>query len=158
LAASLVAGTTARAGDVCPPTPRAANLEFTLGDVEGNDLALADLRGKVILLNFWATWCAPCRVEIPDLVDLHRRYRDRGLAVIGVSVNDPVARLEPFVRELAMSYPVLIGAGRYDLQEAFGPLVGFPTTFLVSRDGAICVQHTGRTSKADLEAAITALL
>ena len=105
-----------------------------------------------------ATWCAPCRVAIPDLVELYERYRDRGFIVLGVSVNDPVTRVESFVRELRMTYPVLIGDGRYDLQEAFGPLVGFPTSFVITRDGRICHQHTGIVPKAGLERAIAALL
>ena len=121
-------------------------------------MRLADYSGHVIVLDFWATWCAPCRVAIPDLVELYERYRDRGLVVIGVSVNDPVTRLEPFVQELRMSYPVLIGDGRHDLQEAFGPLIGFPTSFVITRDGRICRRHTGVAPKAALERAIASLL
>lgn len=157
-AVALAIDTAAVANEVCNLEGRVANLDFTLSSLDGNDVTLDDHRGKVILLNFWATWCVPCRVEIPDLVELHQRYRDRGLAVLGVSINDSVARLDPFVRQLGISYPVLIGAGRYDLQEAFGPLVGYPTSFLISRDGVVCVQHTGRASKADLEREIAALL
>jgi peroxiredoxin len=78
--------------------------------------------------------------------------------VLGISVNDPVTRLGPFVQELRISYPVLIGDGRYDLQEAFGPLVGFPTSFVITRDGRICRRHTGVAPKAALERAIASLL
>jgi peroxiredoxin len=151
-------GSVARADDVCDARARPAKLDFTLRDVAGNEVRLADYSGHVIVLDFWATWCAPCRVAIPDLVELHERYRDRGFVVLGVSVNDPVARLEPFVQELGMSYPVLIGDGRYDLQEAFGPLLGFPTSFVITREGKICRQHTGLAPKTVLERAIASLL
>jgi peroxiredoxin len=149
---------TARADDACDANDRPAKLDFTLRDVAGNDVKLADYLGRVIVLDFWATWCAPCRVAIPDLVELYERYRDQGFVVLGISVNDPVARLEPFVQEHRMSYPVLIGDGRYDVQEAFGPLVGFPTSFVITRDGTICRRHTGVAPKAALERAIASLL
>ena len=133
-------------------------LDFTLRDIAGNDVRLSDYAGYVIVLDFWATWCAPCRASIPDLVELYERHRDRGFVVLGVSVDDSVARLQPFVRELEMSYPVLTGEGRYDLQEALGPIVGFPTSFVISRDGTLCRRHTGIAAKADLERAIVSLL
>ena len=155
---ALSVGTTARADDVCDARERPAKLDFTLRDVAGNDVRLEDYSGRVIVLDFWATWCAPCRVSIPDLVELYERYRDRGFIVLGISVNDPVTRLEPFVQELRMSYPVLVGDGRYDLQEAFGPLVGFPTSVVITRDGRICRRHTGVAPKAALERAIASLL
>jgi peroxiredoxin len=155
---TLSIGSMARADDVCDARARRANLDFTLRDIAGNEVTLADYSGHVIVLDFWATWCAPCRVAIPDLVELYERYRDRGFVVLGVSVNDPVTRLEPFAQELRMSYPVLIGDGRYDLQEAFGPLIGFPTSFLITRDGRICRRHTGLVPKTVLEQAIASLL
>lgn len=155
---SLSVGSAARADDICDARARRANLDFTLRDTTGNEVRLADYKGHVIVLDFWATWCAPCRVAIPDLVGLYERYRDRGFVVLGVSVNDPVTRLEPFVRELRISYPVLIGEARYDVQEAFGPLVGFPTSFVIARDGSICRQHTGLAAKGDLERVIASLL
>ena len=143
---------------VCTPKTKPAKLDFTLRDAAGNEMRLADYEGQVILLDFWATWCAPCRVTIPTLVDLYERNRERGFVVLGVSVDDPVERLTPFVRELGITYPVLVGAGRYDLQEAFGPLVGFPTSFVIGRDGKICTQHTGIATKAELERILAALL
>ena len=158
LALGALGGSTARAEDVCDAKERPANLDFTLRDVAGNEVRLAEYSGQVIVLDFWATWCAPCRIAIPDLVELYERYRDRGFIVLGVSVNDPVTRLEPFVQELRISYPVLIGDGRYDLREAFGPLVGFPTSFVITRDGKICRRHMGLAPKAALERAIASLL
>ena len=143
---------------ICTAKAKPAKLDFTLRDVAGNETNLAAYEGQVILLDFWATWCAPCRVTIPSLVELYERYRERGFVVLGVSVDDPVERLTPFVRELGITYPVLVGAGRYDLQEAFGPLVGFPTSYVIARDGNICAQHTGIAAKADLERTLAALL
>jgi peroxiredoxin len=158
LLGSFSVGSVARADEVCDARARRANLDFELRDLAGNEVRLADYTGHVIVLDFWATWCVPCRVAIPDLVELYERYRDRGFVVLGVSVNDPVTRLQPFVRELRMSYPVLVGEGRYDLQEALGPLIGFPTSIVIARDGRICRQHTGIAAKADLERAISSLL
>jgi peroxiredoxin len=146
------------AESVCAAKAKPAKLDFTLRDAAGNETNLADYKGRVILLDFWATWCAPCRVTIPTLVDLYERNRERGFVVLGVSVDDPVERLTPFVRELGITYPVLVGAGRYDLQEAFGPLVGFPTSFVIGRDGRICAQHTGIATQGDLERILAALL
>jgi len=109
-------------------------------------------------VNFWATWCVPCRVEIPALTSLYRDYKDRGFVVLGVSVDSEVAAVKPFARVMKMNYPVLIGAGREDLSSAYGPFVGFPTSVLVSRDGAVCVRHVGMLSKSKLEEQVGALL
>lgn len=146
------------ADDVCNVARKKANLNFTLKDVAGKDVRLSKYRGQVVLVNFWATWCVPCRVEIPALTALYRDYKDRGFVVLGVSVDSEVSAIKPFARVMKMSYPVLIGAGREDLSSAYGPFVGFPTSVLVARDGAVCVRHVGLLSKAKLEEQIGALL
>jgi thiol-disulfide isomerase/thioredoxin len=133
---------------LCAAGSRAANLGFTMQSVTGSKVRLSDYHGQVILLNFWATWCAPCRKEIPWLVELHEQYRKRGVVILGVSVDESVPLIEPFVQKLRVSYPILIGKNREDVKEAFGPLLGFPTTVLVTRTGTICSRHTGITSKA----------
>jgi thiol-disulfide isomerase/thioredoxin len=143
---------------VCNAAAKRANLGFTLSDIDGNGVLLSAYRGQVILLNFWATWCAPCKTEIPWLVELHGKYRERGLVVLGVSVDEAVSQIKPFAAALRMNYPVLVGAGRDDFQEAFGPLYGFPTSVLISRDGAICMRHTGIATKEALERDVAALL
>ena len=112
----------------------------------------------MILLNFWATWCGPCRVEIPWFVDLQARYGKQGLQVLGLSVDDPLSALKPYAAQFKMSYPVLQGLGHEEVHEAFGPLVGLPTTFMISREGKICTQHTGLTGKDVFETEIKALL
>jgi thiol-disulfide isomerase/thioredoxin len=143
---------------VCNVQRKKANLNFTVKDVAGKDVRLGSYRGQVVLVNFWATWCGPCRREIPSLVRLYGKYRQRGFVVLGISVDSEVARIRPFARALKMSYPVLVGAGRDDVSDAFGPFAGFPTSLLIARDGAICVRHVGVASEAELERQIGALL
>jgi thiol-disulfide isomerase/thioredoxin len=153
-----VAPSSHAAGDVCNVARKKANLNFTLKDVAGKDVRLSKYKGQVVLVNFWATWCGPCRVEIPALTSLYRDYKDRGFVVLGVSVDSEVSAIKPFARVMKMNYPVLVGAGREDLSSAYGPFVGFPTSVLVARDGAVCVRHVGILSKAKLEEQIAALL
>jgi len=136
----------APASAACPATAKAANLDFTLKDADGRDLRLADYKGKVILLDFWATWCGPCKYEIPAFVELQDQYGQEGLQVIGVSVDDTADKLPPFVKQFKVNYPVLLGLGRDDLQEAYGPIWGIPVNVLISRDGKICSRHTGLPS------------
>jgi peroxiredoxin len=154
---ALAPGTHA-ADQVCNVARRKANLDFTVRDIAGKDLRLSRYKGQVVLLNFWATWCVPCKREIPELNALHREYQERGFVVLGVSVDSEVRAIKPFAREMKMSYPVLIGAGREDLSQAFGPFIGFPTSVLIARDGKVCVRHVGAVTKAQLERQIAALL
>ena len=144
--------------DVCPANAKKANLDFTLTDMNGKSVKLSDYAGKVILLDFWATWCGPCRIEIPHFVELQKQYGPQGLVVLGFSVDDTVDRLKPFAAEFDMNYPVLVGLGRDDVQDAFGPIWGMPTTLLISRDGRICRKNTGIQGKAKYERDIKALL
>jgi thiol-disulfide isomerase/thioredoxin len=143
---------------VCNVAARPAKLDFTLTDVEGRRVRLAEYSGRVILVNFWATWCAPCKTEIPWLNELHERFRERGLAVIGVSVDDAVEKIRPFAQSMKMSYPVLVGVGEDGFKESLGPLLGYPTTLLISRAGEICIRHVGITEKARLEREVRSLL
>lgn len=146
------------ADEICNASRRKANLDFTVRDIAGKDVRLSQYQGQVVLLNFWATWCVPCKHEIPALTALYRDYRERGFVVLGVSVDSEIRSIKPFAREMKMNYPVLIGAGREDLSQAFGPFIGFPTSVLVARDGKVCVRHVGVVSKAKLERQIGALL
>lgn len=149
----------ARAADnVCNVARTKANLNITVKDIAGKSVRLSDYKGQVVLLNFWATWCRPCRVEIPALTALYRDYKDRGFVVLGVSVDSEVQLVKPFARVMKMNYPVLIGAGHEEFGNAFGPFVGFPTTVLVARDGKLCVRHVGIASRSELERQVEALL
>ena len=114
--------------------------------------------GKVILLDFWATWCGPCRIEIPGFVRLFDDLESEGLSVIGISVDDSADAIQRFAAEFQMDYPVLIGDGRDDVKDAYGPLVGYPTTVLINRDGMICHHHSGFNPVSVFEAEIRALL
>jgi thiol-disulfide isomerase/thioredoxin len=154
-------GEKAEAADVaavCPANAKKADLGFTIEDMNGKKINLSAYKGKVILLDFWATWCGPCRIEIPHFVELQKQYGPKGLVVLGFSVDDTVDRLKPFANEFQMNYPVLVGLGRDDVQDAFGPIWGMPTTLLISRDGRICRKNTGIQGKAKYERDINALL
>jgi peroxiredoxin len=148
------------AGAACDPkASKAANLNFTLKDVNNRNVRLSDFKGKVILLDFWATWCGPCKIEIPGFVELHEKYAKDGLVVIGVSVDDTLDKLKPFVAQYKMTYTVLQGLNHDDfVEDAFGPMLGIPTTFIIGRDGRICTKHTGIKSKDDFEREIKSLL
>jgi peroxiredoxin len=152
------ASSSAASGDVCPADARTANLDFTVKDLNGTNVSLASFKGKVIVLDFWATWCAPCKAEIPGFVELQDAYGSQGLQMVGVSVDDKVETLRPFASEFKMNYPVLVGLGRDDLQDAYGPLWGIPTTFVISREGKICKKHSGLVGKDRYEKDIKALL
>ena len=155
--AAPVNGQAARAAG-CAPDAKAANLNFTLKDLSGKDVALSAYKGQVILLDFWATWCGPCKVEIPWFIELYTKHRAQGLRVIGVDVDDPIPALTQYVQKMKMNYPVLIGQGREDLLKAFGPMPGLPTTLIIGRDGKVCSRHTGLGEKATFEEVIKALL
>jgi peroxiredoxin len=148
----------AAAAGVCDAKTTPANFSFTLKDMAGKDVRLADYKGKVVLLDFWATWCGPCKVEIPAFVDLQTKYRDQGLVVLGLSVDDPVEKLKPFADKFKMNYPVLVGRDREDVQEAYGPIWGIPMTVVIGRDGNICKKHMGMATKEQFEKEIKALL
>ena len=96
------------ASAVCDPKTKKAP-DFELSDYTGKKVRLADYQGKVIFVNFWATWCGPCKYEIPMFVDLQQRYGAQGLAFLGISVDDPVEELKPFVDQYKINYPVLVG-------------------------------------------------
>jgi len=142
----------------CPASAKKANLDFTVSDMNGPKIALSSFKGKVIVLDFWATWCPPCKAEIPGFVELQQAYGEKGLQIVGVSVDDTPDKLKPFAAEFKMNYPVLVGLDRDDLQDAYGPMWGIPTTFVISRDGRICRKNSGLVGKAKYETDIKGLL
>jgi thiol-disulfide isomerase/thioredoxin len=142
----------------CPANAKPANLNFTLKDVTGKSVTLASLKGKVVLLDFWATWCGPCKIEIPWFIEFQNKYGAKGLQVVGVSVDDTIDKLKPYVADMKMNYPILQGLGHDDVQDAYGPIWGIPVTVVISRDGKICAKHTGMSSKDSFENQIKALL
>jgi len=138
-------------------TGKPAPLNFTLKDMNGADVTLASFKGKVILVNFWATWCGPCKAEIPSLVELQHQYGD-DLVILGVSVDDPVEKIRPYAAQYQINYPLLVGNGRDDVQDAFGPLAGIPVSVIIGRDGRIAKKHSGIATKSQFEREIKALL
>jgi peroxiredoxin len=143
----------------CDGRGQTAKLDFTVKDMNGRDVKLADYKGKVILLNFWATWCGPCKAEIPGFVDLYSAYRDKGFVVLGISTDDTPQQLLTFAQQFRMNYPVLVGNGRDDiLDEAYGPMWGIPVSFLIAKDGSICKRYPGLVREEQLERELKALL
>lgn len=130
--------------------------DFSVVDLSGHTLNLASYRGKVVLLDFWATWCVPCREEIPHFVRLQDKYRDAGLAVIGISVDDEVAPVREYYRTLRMNYPVAMGDAA--LAERYGGILGVPVAFMIDRQGRIRMKHAGQTDAAVFERDVTELL
>jgi cytochrome c biogenesis protein CcmG/thiol:disulfide interchange protein DsbE len=141
----------------CMADAKPANLDFTIQDLDGKNVKLSDYKGKVILLNFWATWCGPCKAEIPGFVELQDRFRN-DLVVVGYSVDDDEPKARAFAKEYKMNYPILLGLGREDVQEAYGPIWGIPASFIINRDGKVCRKHLGIAPKAVFEREIKALL
>lgn len=145
----------ASAGASCDTTGR-ATFDFVLKDQNNLPVKLADYKGKVVLVNFWATWCGPCKMEIPDMVKLYSQYKDKGLVIVGISVDDSPEQLQTFMREYHMNYPVV--QMRPEVEDAWGPFYGYPTTFIVARDGSICTKHIGPATHDQFESEIKALL
>jgi peroxiredoxin len=124
--------------------------DFELKSLAGRTMKLSDFRGKVVVLNFWATWCAPCRVETPWLVDLYHQYKGQGLEVVGVSMDDGDQEHVPdFVKEMGINYTVLLGT--HAVGDAYGGMRFLPQTFFISRDGKIIKHSFGIKSKIDFE-------
>ncbi len=123
--------------------------DFTLKDLSGKDVSLKDFQGKVVLVDFWATWCPPCRNSIPELVGLQERYRDQGLVIIGISLDDPVKAddrfLIAFKKENRINYPILRGGGIFRVvEDYFGDeKLGIPTMYIIDRKGVIVDRHVG---------------
>jgi cytochrome c biogenesis protein CcmG/thiol:disulfide interchange protein DsbE len=145
-------------GAGCTPKTVPARLNYTLKDQDGRKIKLSDFKGKVIVLNFWATWCGPCKVEIPAFVELQKEYEPQGVQFVGVSVDDTAAKLKPYIAEHAMNYPVLQGKSNEGLLDAYGPLAAVPTTYLIKRDGNVCKRHAGEVSKDALARELSALI
>jgi len=144
-------------GAACMANAKPANLDFKIKNLDGKDVELASFKGKVLLLNFWATWCGPCKAEIPGFVELQAKYRDE-LTVLGYSVDDDAPKARAFAEQYKINYPILLGEGREDVQDAYGPIYGIPASFLISKDGKVCKKHMGIAPKAVFEKEITALI
>lgn len=144
-------------GAACMANAKPANMDFTMKDLDGKDVSLSSYKGKVVLLNFWATWCGPCKAEIPGFVELQEKYKDK-LTIVGFSVDDEADKARTFATEYKMNYPILLGLGREDVQDAYGPIWGIPASFVISKDGKVCRKHLGIAPKNVFEKEIVALM
>jgi thiol-disulfide isomerase/thioredoxin len=133
------------------PSPRPASFpapDFTLPTLSGAPIRLAELRGKVVLLNFWATWCVPCRTEMPSLDALYQQYQDRGLAVLAVNVDTlSTAGVEAFMQEVAVTFPIVLDPA-WSVARAYRVL-GLPTTYLIDRGGNVVIREVGERNWMD---------
>ena len=146
---------------VASPAP-----DITLKDLDGKDLSLAQYRGKVVLVNFWATWCEPCRVEIPWLIEMQQKYSARGFTVLGIAMDEEGASVvTPWVQKerfdvngskSQMNYPIVIGNDA--AADKFGGLLGYPTSVLVTRDGKVVKRITGLISYDEISKSIESQL
>jgi len=145
-------------GDKTPPGPGAKTApSFTLQDLKGNHISLSDFQGKVVVLDFWATWCPPCVKEIPHFIELYEQYKDRGFAMVGISLDrQGVSVVKSFTQKYRVNYPILMTDGRVD--KAYGGITGIPTTFVIDSAGNIRQKYIGYREKAVFEADIKKLL
>ena len=141
----------------CMADAKPANWVFKLKNLEGKEVELSSFKGKVVLLNFWATWCGPCKAEIPGFVELQEKYKDK-LTIVGYSVDDTAELAKKYAAQYKMNYPILLGEGREELQDAYGPIWGIPASFLISKDGKVCRKHMGIAPKEMFEKELVALM
>jgi thiol-disulfide isomerase/thioredoxin len=131
--------------------------DFTLKDSMGRPVKLSDFKGKVVLLNFWATWCGPCKIEIPWLIEFEQQYKEQGLVVLGVSMDEEGWEVvKPYVEKSKINYRVLIGDDM--TAQLYGGVDSLPTSFVLDRQGRIASTHTGLVSKSTFENDIKTLL
>jgi thiol-disulfide isomerase/thioredoxin len=144
-AALLILGFTAVLAHAADPAPN-----FALKTADGKTIELKKLQGKVVFVNFWATWCGPCRREIPGMMKVYDKYKAKGFEIVGISLDhggwDDV---KPWLQKNPINYPIVIGDG--DLADAYGGVDGIPTTFIVDRKGNIVAKHVGGLSEEEFE-------
>lgn len=125
--------------------------DFELTSLDGKRVKLSDYRGKAVLLNFWATWCSPCKVEMPWFVDLQKKYANDGLIVLGVAMDDTeTSKIAAFTSEMGVNYPVLLGTDK--VSDDYGNVQYLPTSFYIDRDGRIVGKGTGLLARSEVEA------
>jgi thiol-disulfide isomerase/thioredoxin len=150
------------ASKASPNANKPTEPDVTFPELQGGNLPLPSLQGKVVLVNFWATWCEPCREEIPWLIEFQDKYASQGFTILGVAMDEEGKKVvDPFVQKTefdvdgkqeTMSYPIMLG--NEDLAEKFGGLIGLPTSVLISRDGKVVKRFIGEVNKGELQTEI----
>lgn len=148
------------------PKTLANEPNVTFKDLQGKDVTLVSLKGKVVIVNFWATWCEPCQVEIPWMIELQQKNADKGFTILGAAMDDEgKSVVEPYVQntefdvdgqKMKMNYPIVLGND--DIASKFGGLIGLPTTVVITRDGKIAKRFIGLANREQLEKQVRALL
>jgi cytochrome c biogenesis protein CcmG/thiol:disulfide interchange protein DsbE len=152
--ALLVAAWPACNSHVEPPGP---SLDYVLQDMHGDEVSLSEFGGKPLLINFWATWCGPCKLEIPWFVEFTDEYKDQGLTIVGISLDDPVEEIRAFAEEYKVNYPMLVGKGREEVAREFGAEAVLPVTWLIRPDGSVQAHAVGIHDRKWFETQIEAM-
>ncbi|GJQ19846.1 MAG: hypothetical protein HBSIN02_02010 [Bacteroidia bacterium] len=131
--------------------------DFKLQTADGTAIELSKLKGKVVVVNFWATWCGPCRREIPDFIEVYAKYKSQGLEIVGIALDEEgFSLVTPFAKRYNIPYPLVVGSGK--IVSAYGGFNAIPTTFIIDRNGMIVDEHTGLMTKEQLEQKLKGLL
>jgi thiol-disulfide isomerase/thioredoxin len=138
-------------------TPRVAKMsvapDFSLESLDGKSVRLSDLRGKAVLLNFWATWCGPCKIEMPWFVEMQNQYGSQGLQIVGVAMDDASKEdIAKFAKDMGVNYPILLG--KEAVGDSYGGVPALPESFFIGRDGKVVDKIIGLRGKAEIEDAI----
>ena len=142
---------------VAQPEKRQKAPNFSLQTQNGKVIELSRLKGKVVLVNFWATWCPPCRAEIPDFIEVYNTYKSKGFEIIGIALDeDGWSKVAPYIEKIKMNYPVVLGSAK--VVQQYGGIEAIPTTFIVDKNGYIVASQGGLLSKELLEQKLKSLL
>ncbi|MCD6232184.1 TlpA family protein disulfide reductase [Candidatus Aerophobetes bacterium] len=140
-----------------PPMPRGKPApNFSLKTLDGKIIRLSTLKGKVIIIDFWATWCPPCREEIPHFINLYEKYKDEGFQMLGVFLDDNINSVREFAKNYNINYPLLIPDEK--ILKDYGPIIYIPTTFIISKEGYIYKKYVGYKGESIFEDNIKTLL
>jgi cytochrome c biogenesis protein CcmG/thiol:disulfide interchange protein DsbE len=157
LALLLFVATPSCSSDTPPDDKGNSAPNFALTTVEGRTIELKELEGSVVVINFWATWCAPCRAEIPGMLEVYDKYRGEGLEIVGIALDRGGWNVvTPFVEKMKINYPIVLGGG--EIVQKYGGISAIPTTFIVDKKGNVVKGHVGYLSKDDLEKIVSKLL
>jgi peroxiredoxin len=137
--------------------PETANLDFVLKDVNGADVRLGDFQGKPLLINFWATWCGPCRAEMPWFTEFSEKYKAEGLIVLGISTDDGPDEIKRFAADHEITYQLLVGKDQVELLKAFEAEMVIPVSWIIRPDGIVAAKAVGIHEKSWFERQIQAL-